>query len=348
MLARPIRTILLIASYSALIPLSSSPASDADQRHRHAGSADSIVSGMRRALSDEIRLWYPLCVDTVFGGFSSDIDYRWELKGAQNKMIVTQARHVWSAANAAMFLPQRDMLRSVAAHGVEFLRKSMWDHEYGGFYDLVDRRGIPTHEDGNLVKRAYGNAFAIYGLSRAFHAFGDSSALRLAQNAFRWLEAHSYDPLHGGYFQFMSREGKPFIEGYGQTPPKDQNSSIHLLECLTELYIVWKDPLVRERLNQMLRLIRDTLTTDKGYLTLFFRRDWTPVTSRDSSAGARERNYEIDHVSFGHDIETAYLMLEASEALGIKRDTVTLRAAKKIRLRCGTRRAVRRGIPWPG
>ena len=44
----------------------------------------------------------------------------------------------------------------------------------------------------------------------------------------------------------------------------------------------------------------------------------------------RSMNFEFDHVSFGHDVETAYLMLEASEALGIKNDSTTLRIAKKM------------------
>jgi mannobiose 2-epimerase len=36
----------------------------------------------------------------------------------------------------------------------------------------------------------------------------------------------------------------------------------------------------------------------------------------------------VDHVSFGHDVETAYLMLEASHVLGSKNDTLTMRVAK--------------------
>jgi len=36
----------------------------------------------------------------------------------------------------------------------------------------------------------------------------------------------------------------------------------------------------------------------------------------------------IDHVSFGHDVEIAYLMLEASHVLGLKNDTTTMRIAK--------------------
>ena len=42
------------------------------------------------------------------------------------------------------------------------------------------------------------------------------------------------------------------------------------------------------------------------------------------------RHHNIDHVSFGHDVETAYLMLEASHVVGIENDTATLRKAKKM------------------
>ena len=64
---------------------------------------------------------------------------------------------------------------------------------------------------------------------------------------------------------------------------KDQNSSIHLLEALTELYQVWPDPLVKERLAELLYLVRDKITNSKGDLALFFQPDWTPVSFRDSS-----------------------------------------------------------------
>jgi mannobiose 2-epimerase len=304
---------------------------------------DTIAAEMRQVLDDEFKEWYPLSIDTLDGGFLTDFDYSWKLDGRQDKFIVTQARHVWSTANAGMFYQKDNVLRKVSAHGVQFLKDKMWDKEYGGFYDLVTRQGEPIKEDGVILKRAYGNAFAIYGLAVYYRASGDTAALKLAQETFWWLEKHSYDPHYGGYFQTMARDGVPFQEGYFPpksenrfqnrnrfVPPKDQNSSIHLLECFTELYKVWPDSILKERLSSQLRLIRDVITTEKGYLTLFSRRDWTPISYRDSAVDVRERNYGSDHVSFGHDVETAYLMLEASEALGIKNDTTTLRIGKKM------------------
>jgi mannobiose 2-epimerase len=111
---------------------------------------------------------------------------------------------------------------------------------------------------------------------------------------------------------------------------KDQNSSIHLLEAFTELYEVWPDPLLRERLQEMLTLIRDRITSDKGNLVLFLQRDWTPVSFADSTEGVIAKHHHLDHVSFGHDVETAYLLLEASHVLGLKDDSVTLRKAKRM------------------
>jgi len=200
------------------------------------------------------------------------------------------------------------------------------------FYTLVDRQG--NVKNGDSTKTAYGNAFAIFALAAYFKASGDTSALTLARKAFIWLEKGSHDPNRLGYFQHLKRDGTPAIRP-ANTPTgsdlgyKDQNSSIHLLEAFAELYQVWPDSLVRVRLNEMLVLIRDTIVTTKGSLTLFLLPDWTPVTFKDSSKQTILKNAHLEHISFGHDVETAFLMIEASEVLGLENDTLTHRIAKK-------------------
>jgi cellobiose epimerase len=291
---------------------------------------DTIASEMRRVMDDEFAAWYPRSVDTLCGGFFSDMDYRWNVDGTQEKFVVTQARHVWAASHAARFYGQDSTLRRLAAHGVAYLRGTMWDSRWGGFYNIVTREGEPVQEDGRIVKRAYGNAFAIYGLAEYVATTGDTAALHLAQETFRWLEAHSHDPLHGGYHQFLDRNGTPLEAGWRREPPKDQNSTIHLLEAFTRLYEIWPDATVRRRLEELLHLVRDVITTPRGYMVLFFQRDWTPVSFASSSVAERAQNYEFDHVSFGHDVETAYLMLEASAALGLRNDSTTLTVAQHM------------------
>ena len=300
-----------------------------DAPNEQTALADELAFSLKKQV---LEVWYPLAVDTLHGGFLSDFSYRWEADGPQNKMIVTQARHVWTASKAAELYPEDERYLAAAAHGFAFLRDVMWDDDFGGFYALVTREGAVVEGTGNgwLLKTAYGNAFALYGLAAYYHASGDSVALKLEQDTFRWLEAHSHDGVHNGYFQFLQRDGTALTDGFGETPPKDQNSSIHLLEAFAELYHVWPDALLRKRLSELLFLIRDTITTDAGYMNLFFERDWTPVTYRDADPADREAHYHLDHVSFGHDVETAFLMMEASEALGLEDDTPTLEIGKKM------------------
>ncbi|MGH7237593.1 MAG: AGE family epimerase/isomerase, partial [Candidatus Saccharimonadales bacterium] len=87
---------------------------------------------------------------------------------------------------------------------------------------------------------------------------------------------------------------------------------------------------VRVRLLEMLHLVRDVITDKNGDLRMFFLPDWTPVSYRDSSYAVIMKHHNIDYVSYGHNIETAYLMLEASDLLGLKHDTLTNRVAKKM------------------
>src|SRR5512140_2192500 len=101
-----------------------------------------IASQMQAVLDQELKRWYPLCLDTVYGGYFSDLDYQWKLNGRQDKFIVTQARHVWSTSNALLSNPEDTVLLQAAMHGFRFLQRTMWDSSHGGFYDLVNRRGI--------------------------------------------------------------------------------------------------------------------------------------------------------------------------------------------------------------
>ena len=292
-----------------------------------------IATEMENSIQTEmLNKWYPQAVDKEYGGFLSTFTYDFKPTGPQDKMIVTQARHVWTTAKAAERYPSVNYYKDNSQHGFQFLRDVMWDKQYGGFYTLVDRKGTVK---GTGDKEAYGNAFGLYALSAYYHMSHDTAALNLAKKSFAWLEQHSHDPVHKGYFQNLRRDGTPIkrdssVPSTATTGYKDQNSSIHLLEAITELYAVWPDPLVRDRLTEMLYLVRDVITTPKGDLTLFLQPDWKPVSFRDSSEAVVLKHRNVDHLSFGHDVETAYLMLEASHALGLKNDTKTLEVGKRM------------------
>jgi len=288
----------------------------------------------KHARTEILEKWYPMAVDKEDGGFLSTFTFDFKPTGPQDKMIVTQSRHIWTNSKASEIYPEVKHYLTSAQHGFVFLRDFMWDKEFGGFHWLVDKQGKPKASSQG-EKTAYGNAFGIYGLSAYYKASGDTAALSLAKKAFAWLETHSHDSVYKGYFQHLNRDGSHVIRdssvpSTAETGYKDQNSSIHLLEAFTELYSVWPDPLVRERLEEMLYLIRDTITTPKGYLTLFLTPDWKPISFRDSADSIVTKHHGLDHVSFGHDVETAYLMLESSHILGLKNDSVTMKIAKRM------------------
>ncbi|MCE7055799.1 AGE family epimerase/isomerase [Algoriphagus sp. AGSA1] len=292
-----------------------------------------LANQMEEHLKTEVLdKWYPQAIDTIDGGFLSNFTYDFKPEEKQEKMIVTQSRHVWTNAKASLKYPEIDYYKQGAEHGFMFLRDKMWDYEHGGFHWLVDKQGNPI---GDPMKTAYGNAFGIFALAAYYDASKDESALQLAKEAFYWLDTHAHDSINGGYYQHLESDGSP-ISRTDDTPStsdlgyKDQNSSIHLLEAFTELYQVWTKPIVKKRLEEMLLLIRDQIVTDKGYLTLFLSPEWKPITFVDSTEEVILAHHSLDHVSFGHDVETGFLMIEASEALGWKNDSTTHKVAKKM------------------
>jgi mannobiose 2-epimerase len=277
--------------------------------------------------SELLDVWYPLCLDEKYGGFLCDFSYDWNEDGPHDKMIVTQARQLWTTSEAALYY-KNDNYKKYAVHGFNFLKEKMWDSKYGGFFERLSRKG-EIQNDG--VKSAYGNAFAIYGLSSYYKLTNDTSALNLVKNTFLWLDKFGHDPEFKGYYNHLNRDGSlQSTRGFIPADQKDQNSSIHLLEAYTNLYQVWPDSLLHERLQELLLLIRDTIVTEKGYLTLFMQRDWTPISLKDAPESQFKRLYFFDHVSFGHDVETAFLMLEATHVLNHKLDNTTLTIAKKM------------------
>jgi mannobiose 2-epimerase len=294
-----------------------------------------IAAAMRTSMVNKLlKQWYPKAIDSTYGGFLSSFSYDFKPVGNQDKMIVTQARHVWSNSKAAQLFPDVKYYHEGARQGYLFLKNVLWDKQYGGFYTYTNRQG--TVKKSNFApKEAYGNSFALYALAAYYQQSGDTSALNLAKREFMWLEKHSHDPVNKGYFQHMERDGTPIKRPSGISPNaelgyKDQNTSIHLLESFTELYQIWPDELLRVRLQEMLDLLTHTIINPKGYLQLFFQPDWTPVSLKDSSETAIAKYRNIDHVSFGHDVETAYLMLEAAHVLGIKNDDAILSLGKKM------------------
>ena len=296
------------------------------------------ASEIESELVSLLQTWYPRIVDTIHGGYWTNLAYNWTLSDNQDKMLVTQARGLWTASRAALVYPDNPVYRKAADHGYQFLTGCMWDPEHGGFYQYYYSDSSQTVDPA--FKLTYGNAFALFALAEYARIKKDPDVLEWVKRAFYWLENSAHDPVNKGYFNItvpeniaeygLSVQDAFKRAGWGDPEWKDQNTSIHLLEAFTSTYHVLPEEPVRMRLTEMLQLIRDTMVNPSGSLNLFFSKDWEPVSNKDSSREAILKNPYFDYISFGHDIETAYLLVDASRALYGNPDPVTMGVAKKL------------------
>jgi mannobiose 2-epimerase len=286
--------------------------------------ADEAEAMLRR---DVLGVWFPRCVDQENGGFHADFTRDWRRAPGDEKFSVFQGRMTWIAAEVALRRPDlKDQFLPIARHGLNYLSDVLWDKQYGGFFWGLDYKGrvTPRFTDG---KHLYGMSFGLYGAAAAYQATKDARALELAERAFRWMDEHAHDATNGGYFEWLTRDGRVVragtatgkVEGVpvAQFPLgyKSMNTHIHLLESFTQLYEVWKDETLRRRLEELLAIVRDKICVEPGAMNLYFTVEWQAIP---------------DHDSYGHDVETAYLMLEAAEALGRAHDAKTERMARLL------------------
>jgi len=285
-----------------------------------------LADQMERHLKDEVLAkWFPACVDKEHGGFHASFTQDWKRGLDTSRFLVFQGRMTWVSAKVALCYPElAEAYKGYARHGAKFLNEVLWDRECGGLFWGLDEQGRICGRFG-AEKHAYGIAFGIYGAAAAYAATQDAVALDLAQRAFAWLDKNAHDSANGGYYEALSRAGQPLLAPPSAGKPQDgigtlygrksMNTHIHLLEAFTELYRVWPDKQLEARLRELLALVRDKIAVPPGRLEMFFTPDWRPVP---------------DHDSYGHDVEAAFLLLEAGAALKEGADAKTQAVARSL------------------
>lgn len=260
--------------------------------------------------------WFPRCVDHEGGGFRQSYRRDWTEGSPEPKSLVFQARMTWVAATVARLRPDLDLpFQGYALHGLRFLRQALWDRECGGLFWSEDR---PDQ------KHAYGISFGLLAAAAVHRSTGDSEALSLAMDIFSWLDTHAHDRAGRGYREALDREGTPWPSSREPgtcdligTPlgQRSSNTHLHLLEAFTECYRAWPDPLVRDRLKELLDMVRRILERNPGSLPRTFSEDWVPI---DTTA------------SYGHDLEVAYWLVEAANAAGEQEEAGSWTAARLL------------------
>ncbi len=275
-----------------------------------AALAETYVPRLEKILIENIApFWYDKSLDREHGGYIINFGPEGQSRGPGTKMIVSQARTVWLFSRLARAGYGRTENLEAAELGYKFLTEKMWDAEHGGFYWEVDATGDQVLKPR---KHLYGQSFALYAISEYYRASTKREVLDFATEFFNVLEKNAHDSVHGGYFESFEPDWTPTPAGensYMGAPAglKLMNTHLHLMEAMTTFYEISRLRLARERLLELIRIesnavVRKTL----GACTDKYELDWTPKL---------DGNYA--RVSYGHDIENVWLLMEACDAAGI-------------------------------
>ncbi|WP_207434278.1 AGE family epimerase/isomerase [Sabulibacter ruber] len=256
---------------------------------------------MESELERILSFWMEHTLDHQHGGFIGQIDYAGNVVSDAPKGSILNARILWTFSAAFRQTGQETYLE-IATRAFDFLRTSFLDTAHGGIYWIVDAQGQPL----NTRKQIYALAFAIYGFSEYYQATQNPEALKASQELFQWIEQFSFDPEHGGYLEAFSQEGELLedlrLSEKDRNDPKTMNTHLHILEAYANLYRIWPDQQLAQKLKGLVEVfLQHIVDQNTGHLKLFFARDWTSTANL---------------ISYGHDIEASWLLQEAAEVLG--------------------------------
>lgn len=259
------------------------------------------VEEIRAHLTEGIIPFWKALRDNEHGGYYGYMDYDLAVDKKAVKGCILNSRITWFFSNAYLLLKD-DSLLEEAKHGFTFLKDYCMDRENGGIYWSIRYDGTPE----DTIKHTYNQAFCIYALSSYYDASGDEEALRMARELFHIIERKCTDEV--GYLEAFDRQFHEIdndkLSENGVMAEKTMNTLLHVFEAYTELYRVSRESEVAKRLKWIL----DTFA-DKVY---------NPVLKRQEVFFDKNMNSIINLHSYGHDIETAWLIDRGVEVLGDK------------------------------
>lgn len=244
--------------------------------------------------------WMEKMLDKQNGGFYGRITGKDLLDAEAEKGAVMNARILWTFSAAYRLLHKAEYLE-IATRAKREIIDRFYDKQFGGIYWSIDAHGQPL----DTKKQVYAIGFAIYGLSEYYRATADSEALEYAIRLFHDLESHCFDKIRNGYYEAFSRKWEELadmrLSEKDANERKTMNTHLHILEPYTNLFRVWKDGQLKNRLHNLIRLFVDEIIDlDTKHLRLFFDDNW-------------RSKYHI--ISYGHDIEASWLIHEAALVL---------------------------------
>lgn len=257
----------------------------------------SISSRLNVEANTVMNFWLKYGPDQEFGGFYGTLNRKGQAINSTDKGLIQQSRHLWTLSTWYQRRNHSNSIKTLADKSYQFIIDNMLDDD-DEFYFKVSQSGEPI----DRKKQLYAESFAIFALAEYALAFNHAEAANIALKCFKSIDKRAHDERYGGYDQ--SQDPGWLVQGAA----KGTNTQIHLLEAFTALYRVTHHDHVKLRLEEMIHIITQKIVQEDTYAHMEFYRDWTP--------------FSTPVVSYGHDLETAWLLMDALDALGIKDESV--------------------------
>ncbi|OXG08386.1 mannobiose 2-epimerase [Flavobacterium araucananum] len=257
-----------------------------------------LKSELSAELEAILKYWSKHTLDNENGGFVGQIDFDEHIIAHTEKGSVLNARILWTFSSAYKHTKNENH-KKIAKRAFEFLSNHFYDPEFGGLFWSINADKTPKDTKNQI----YALAFAIYGLSEYYAISKEDKALEIAINLYLQIQKHSYDPVNKGYFEALTRDWQPIedlrLSNKDANEKKTMNTHLHIVEAYANLFKVWKDTTLQSDIIVLLETIeKHFINTKTGHLRLFFDENWIE---------------KPDVISYGHDIEAAWLLLQCAE-----------------------------------
>ncbi len=267
----------------------------------HTGSIQQMLNSYQVSMQQELKnilaYWLTYTPDEMHGGFYGKINHDNTIDKEAAKGSVLNSRILWAFSAAFNLTGNKEYLH-LATRAYEYFTSHFIDKTYGAVYWTVNYTGKPL----DTKKQTYATAFAIYALSEYHKCSTNPEVIDEAKKLYRTMMEHSYDSVYGGYQEAFARDWSDLpdkrLSDKDANENKSMNTQLHVIEAFANLYSIWPDKTLKNNIEELLHFFSTIIINPKNnHLCLFFEDDWTVKSNM---------------VSYGHDIEAAWLLLEAA------------------------------------
>ena len=263
-------------------------------------SREDLRNELSAELDSILDYWKEFSPDDEHGGFVGRRDHYNKLIPKANKGIILNTRLLWTFSAIGNFKRDKNTVE-FAVRAYNYLKDYFQDSKNGGVFWELDYTGKPV----NTRKQIYAQAFAVYALSEYYKLTQEEEAKNWAVSIFGLIEEHGRDRKNNGYLEAFQQDWSPIedmrLSEKEDNSSKTMNTHLHILEAYTTLYQVTGEERVKEALQNLSELFLERFYAEEmQHFHLFFDEYWNRTNSI---------------VSYGHDIEAVWLIIEAVKAL---------------------------------